>query len=608
MVTPSLKNFHKSIKYSGQSIFLYSIFFLFIYLFVFTPLLLAVMEDDAVGMKGYVGYFFIETVKLLVLLLVILGLCKYLIKKKLASFFALFGITLIFITLFYSLIYWQGFGTLDNFIFSNPLEFTKKYFAFDLVVIGLCLFGSYLVLYYYSAIVKSFMLFMLSALVIATISCSYLLSNKISKADLSEVDFSKIDLNYSKTKNNIIIFVMDGAMSGYLPEMFKDDPELLKTYEGFTWYSNSVSTADRTIAGIPAIFGGYEFTVSEINARKSGELLDKVSEAYHLYPENFPQKGYRVRYFDPFWYGFARRGDCQRFLSKYQETCINFIDTVGRKKANEYFAFDAKERTFPMMYGQYIALALFKAVPTGMKTWIYDKANWRGFSATSVLKEDKYISNYMALDSLRFYSHATSNEPSITVIVNNITRASIFLNSECLPGKNLSSSQADINRFDDPSTVQVYQTMLCATKVFGRYLQWFKDNNIYDNSKIIVVSDHGWHSHNPAFKHFSLQQEVAQFQTLLMVKDFNAKGAPVESNEFISNASVPGIVCEVIDGCKSPVSEQIITNKKLSGTVLLHSTPWNPPGQGRYEYIINSMFSVKENIHIESNWNMVNSK
>ena len=86
-----------------------------------------------------------------------------------------------------------------------------------------------------------------------------------------------------------------------------------------------------------------------------------------------------------------------------------------------------------------------------------------------------------------------------------------------------------------------------------KWINWMKDNEVYDNTKIILVSDHG-----PHWRHFKGEVdndipiilnpslnidmvEVMGMYSLLLVKDFNKTEYLKNDMRFMSNADVSNI-------------------------------------------------------------------
>jgi arylsulfatase A-like enzyme len=77
-------------------------------------------------------------------------------------------------------------------------------------------------------------------------------------------------------------------------------------------------------------------------------------------------------------------------------------------------------------------------------------------------------------------------------------------------------------------------------KAINRWIDFLKKEGVYDNTKIIIVSDHGNSFDTDMFENTGMES----FNPLLMVKPFNARGALVISEEFMTNADVPAIAAE----------------------------------------------------------------
>jgi arylsulfatase A-like enzyme len=70
-----------------------------------------------------------------------------------------------------------------------------------------------------------------------------------------------------------------------------------------------------------------------------------------------------------------------------------------------------------------------------------------------------------------------------------------------------------------------------------------KENNAYDNTRIIIVSDHGGNISNIS-NNITLPNgtPLASYTALLMVKDFDAQGRLKTDNTFMTNADMPSLV------------------------------------------------------------------
>ncbi|WP_267273616.1 sulfatase-like hydrolase/transferase [Pseudomonas putida] len=586
-------------------LFLLSFVALYLLLVLATPLALTSFEDDASGLDGYLTLYATTHAVVFVAYLALLALLARFAPRGLLQMLSVLGLWALLVAGVYSFLLPLDAGMIDNFRFSEPQAMTVSgpRLLLDLAVavatLGVALL---LVRRFAEQAGKALTLFVLICAAYALFS-GVTLASKIAVIPLPGND-GKQTLSFSKTEQNIVVLMIDGSMAGYIPRLLEHDAQAAERLSGFTWYSNVVSTGNRTFNALPAVFGGFDYTAGNINKLPGDSLEEKVDQAYMLYPDNFTAKGYGVRYVDPFWYGFARRGDCDKFIAKGAGDCIHLIDTVGRQQTNEHMSAKHAEYLWGVLK-QYLAISLYKAAPNSLKGQVYDAGNWQGASLSWWKREDKFLENYFSLLALPALSDTQAPGPTFTFMANNITRAVLKLDESCVPNKQLGTTAQELSQLHSQDTVEIYDTFYCAMNGVTRYLDWFRQQGIYDNTMFVLVSDHGWPSRNPLLKAVgnAEQQELySQFQNLLMIKPFAAKGAPRESREFISNASVPGIVCEVIGGCVDRSTGKHVRYQPLTEPVQLYETPWQPQGQNADSYKILSTYEVKDDVSVPGNW------
>ena len=583
---------------------------LFAVFVVTAPLALTGLEDNVDGLRGYFVFYAI--------LAAAVGLAWALVA------FAAFRIAgpgarrvLNGVGLF-ALLAGMGFGllpqpdagVLDNFVFSKPeaLASTGRTVLLDVAVLIAALVGALLLLRYPSVAGNTLTILLVTAAGVTALSVNSLVDRIYRKSETAGLIDGKF-YQFSKTEPNVILMFVDGAMTGYLPDILDERPHLRDAFPGFEWYSNVVSTGNRTINGLPAVFGGFDYTVSAINARSGGDLTEKVSDAYRLYVETFSQAGYDVLYSDPFWYGLERKGDCERFNAIYAEDGIGrCIHAIGRGVDDELRAAGESGRleAFVGLARQYLAIAAFRMAPHAARGSIYDDGEWLGQSYVWKKKEDKYLANYFSLTQLGALSGTQADRPTFTFLTNEITRAPLFLDGNCIPGRDLTAAFPSIaplvERYGDADTAQIYQTTACTIEGLAGFVRWLRDEGIYDNTMLVIASDHGWVSRNPGLFRLPDQIAASMFQAFLMIKPFGADAPLRESREFIANANVPGIICETLGGCEDPVTGKRIVREALTGSVLLHMTPWQPSGQLWDRFVIEGLWEVRDDITKPENW------
>ena len=74
---------------------------------------------------------------------------------------------------------------------------------------------------------------------------------------------------------NVVVLMIDRALGPMNPYLFNENKSLGESFDGFTYYHNTVSYGAYTNFATPALYGGYEYTPERINERSSERLVDK---------------------------------------------------------------------------------------------------------------------------------------------------------------------------------------------------------------------------------------------------------------------------------------------------------------------------------------------
>lgn len=607
MIKEWLTELHDQVQAKGFAVYIQLFLALALFLFVSTPIVLTGLEDNVDGMAGYTTYFLTSAA---VILLVLVGAASalYAVSPKVVRT----GLTLLFLSLLlqaalYAFLYRKDYGVLDNFVFAKPeaLAFSGAEAAVDAAIfVGSLAVATVALARFPAALSNLLVIFILSNVAYAGMSLGTIVERTSKPSDQTTKPGTTF-FNYSKTDQNIVLIFVDGSMSGYIPEILRDRPDLAKSFAGFTWYSNVVSTANRTISGIAPLFGGFDYTVSAINAKPGPSLQDKLTPAYAVYVDNFSEKGYDVLYSDPSWYGFERKGNCERFNETIgKDGKARCIHTLGKNIADWRKAFEDTDQFFSGLLKQYAVLSLFKAAPLSLKSAIYGDGEWLGWSYSWRKKEDKYLRSYFSLAVLGEVSAVNAPRKTFTFIGNELTRAPLLVRDTCIPDRTLTPSDADLKRFRTPDTTAFFHTHKCEMQELAKYMDWFRERGIYDNTMIVLVSDHGWKANNPMFDGLEHQSTYSMFQAFLMVKPFGSNGPLQQSTQFISNANVTGMICATIGGCVDRASGKTITDRKLDGVVTMHETPWQPTGQNADSFVTERSYEVHDDMHVPANWRL----
>lgn len=139
-----------------------------------------------------------------------------------------------------------------------------------------------------------------------------------------------------------------------------------------------------------------------------------------------------------------------------------------------------------------------------------------------------------------------------------------------------------------------------------KWMCWMKENGVYDNTKIIIVSDHGIrHTSKLTFDEIpfkssdsssiSLDVQMA-FTPLLMVKDHNSSGLLREDNRLMGNADVHSIAFDENDPTKVKKTEY--------RTLDAFFMSWRIKTTNK-QYPVDAWYKIKDNVYDLDNWRLV---
>jgi hypothetical protein len=361
-------------------------------------------------------------------------------------------------------------------------------------------------------------------------------------------------LQFSKTEPNVLVVLLDRFMGGFVEPILAEDPGLLDDLEGFTWYPRTVAAGDNSIAGVHPLLGGYDYTPREMN-RRNRPLRDLSTEAFSILPHNFSKKGYATNLVNPRGLGFTMAGDCTA-LSIEGLNCTHIAPDVSRRMAEAHGVsmISLAESSYADLLQ---LLGAMRAAPYGLRAVLQQKGPWRPFldhSAGTTFREWAELSSWPEL------SRTDADRGNLNVVFSILPHEPYFMGEDCLPKPNrLFRPDEELRRrgFASLFEYQHYVTARCTVGLVARYFRWMRDEGVYDNTRIVVVSDHGIvgpveDRSTRAVAGGTQANPFVRSRSVLLVKRPGERGRLRTSEEFLPNAEVPRIVCEEIGGCTNP--------------------------------------------------------
>ena len=155
-----------------------------------------------------------------------------------------------------------------------------------------------------------------------------------------------------------------------------------------------------------------------------------------------------------------------------------------------------------------------------------------------------------------------------------------------------------------------YQCNVAALLQLGKWFDYLRENGVYDNTRIIVMSDHGGTMGQFPELLADDGMDAESFASLLMVKDFNSKGFTT-SDEFMLSADVPLLaVKDVVADPVNPFSGRRIdeVSKPKQEQLLLYSFEWDVNVNCGTQFIAGDWYTVGGDIWNKNAWHSVANK
>lgn len=286
-------------------------------------------------------------------------------------------------------------------------------------------------------------------LMLTTSLVSTLFTPNIFKEKIVATSTTK-NINNASSDKNFFIFLVDAVDSKQFSEVVKESKEYNNTFDDFTYYPDTVSTYLFTRDSIPFIFSG------EWNENKT-EFSEYSNKAFSdsLLLNNLKEKEYNMNFYE------------------YQ---INWSNRKAGIFSN--VDIDNKDINNIKFFKQLTKYILFKYLPYPLKP--YSRIQNMDFDSCRGNKDNNYFN--------------WSDDVAYNTIKNNkieIINDKYFQFMHIEGGHVPFDYDENVNKISEEDGT--YEKKLKATlKIINAFINRLKENNVYDNSAIIVMADHGY--------------------------------------------------------------------------------------------------------------------
>jgi YidC/Oxa1 family membrane protein insertase len=376
----------------------------------------------------------------------------------------------------------------------------------------------------------------------------------------------------SRNGKNVFIIMLDEAIGSYFPLILKERPELVDSFDGFTYYPNTASLYGRTLFGAPPLFGGYEYTAYRMNERNTELMKDKNNEALLMLPELFKGRGFDVTVtnipyvnyeggMDPHFY--TRRGiKAQNIQGRYNATFTREVLGLEHYSAGLRLDELLKRNILMFAFLETSVYSVRDVISQNGKYW-----STTDYSLNTGVPSIPF-SSYATLYYLPQLTEITEAGGTLSIMVNDLTHDQTYLQ---YPDYTIAEkiTNRGANFFSNDSSFKHYHVNSAAYLLLARWFSFLRDEGVWDNTRIIIVSDHGDGGiASPDFSSFQ-NNYVIRYNPILLVKDFNASSALRTDDTFMTNADVPLLAAAaLIESPMNPFTGRPLSADKAEGVYI----------------------------------------
>ena len=426
---------------------------------------------------------------------------------------------------------------------------------------------------------------------------------------LTEKEREKPSFTLSRTGKNVVVIMLDRCISGFVPYIFEENPGVAEQFRGFTYYPNTLSFGRNTNVATPSLFAGYEYRPFELDKRSDTGLPEKQNEALKVLPVLFMENGYDVTVCDPPDAGYLWIPDLGIF-DDYPS--IHRYITHGAFIDNS----EAIRKKNRVINRNLFCYSVFRASPVLLQAGLYNDGRYNEAEALHISDEssvifteesevrstgisDEFMKAYTALQHLPAMTKTdTSGENTFLILSNTATHDVTMLQEPAFVPQQIvdnaayeaahkvrTSAAGGRLELKTAEQMEHYQSDTAALIQLAQWFRFLRENGLWENTRILVVSDHGYEmglNHiltggNEGDNALAPYDGVMAYNALMMIKDFGSGNEFTVNNTFMTIADMPSEAMRgLIENPVNPFTGNPITedakNKEEEQYVML--TDW----------------------------------
>jgi hypothetical protein len=257
-----------------------------------------------------------------------------------------------------------------------------------------------------------------------------------------------------------------------------------------------------------------------------------------------------------------------------------------------------------LLKNRLIRFSFFKGTPLFLRSFLYDDGDWLVLHASSDSNTTTVLNDYALLDMLpNLTVAAESDNGSYNTVYAHLPHGTAFFQAPLyVPAQHVDNYGGSILKNE-----QRYHTAMASFLLLKKWFKFLRENDVYDNTRIILVSDHGRGNANfPENMRLPNGDCLQSYNALLMVKEFNAQdtGNLTIDNSFMTSADAALFaVRDFAD--RNPFTGNLLAPDKSPGIDIATIGALSTYSHGTYAYTIkqDQWLHVYDNVFDINKWN-----
>ncbi len=293
-------------------------------------------------------------------------------------------------------------------------------------------------------------------------------------------------MGFAKDQPNVVIVMLDAFTGGHMKEIAAEASDVARRLEGFVWYSDAMAYGNSTISSVATILGGEAASPLALNAGERVLLSDKINAQYAQTIAALPPVT-DVAVNERSWLE-APRLEKHLAAAGWQGKNPLAVRYFGESYYNRWVKETGASTGTDESDGFLLAVSLFKSVPWSGKNLVYRDGRWIEALATNQAETllSRALHDWAFLSLLPEISNSRAEAPTLKFIDLEITHRPWFMDlGDCRPVKHPKRRV----RTDGVEESHL-ASEICALKKLADWFDWMKAEGVYDNTTVVLVSDH----------------------------------------------------------------------------------------------------------------------